>query len=269
MSMPDVQSRNDDRGVDIAEVGICNLQYPMVVETRDGLEAQGTVGSFSMAVSLASTVRGTHMSRFVEVLRENHHEPLSAEDLKQVAKALRSRLDAREARIEVFFPYFIPVQAPVSKEQSLLQVQAGFVAHAGRATIVKVEIPCTTLCPCSKEISENGAHSQRSIVSIHITTRGTERVWFEDLYEMVAKASSSPVYPLLKRPDEKSVTESAYNNPKFVEDIVRDLTLLLRDDERVAEFRVRSTNQESIHAHDAYALVVGHTQTLFDELETK
>lgn len=251
--MQDIQNQKDDRNIPIDQVGVKDLSYPIVLLDREN-EIQRTVASINMYVNLPHDFRGTHMSRFVEILNE-HHKHLKIDTIGQVLRRMKKKLDAEESHIEMFFPYFQEKEAPVSKAKSLTEYQCSFAGKLDDKIdiVLGVKVPVTTLCPCSKEISKQGAHNQRSYISIQI--RYNALVWIEELIEMAERAASSPVYSLLKREDEKFVTEAAYKNPKFVEDIVRNLALELNDDDRIYWYKVESENFESIHNHSAYALI--------------
>lgn len=250
---PDVQSMADEREVTINRVGVKNIRYPIVVEDRAN-HTQNTVAWIDMFVELSSTERGTHMSRFLEILNRYHRENLITK-LPYFLTDVKSTLQASAAYVKLDFPYFIEKSAPVSGSKSLLgydcEFDASFVEEY--KLVIGVKVPVTTLCPCSKEISDRGAHNQRSYVKVEVLM--AEFIWLEELIELVESSASCEVYPILKRRDEKYVTEKAYDNPRFVEDIVREVTLKLRSDKRISEFKVESVNQESIHDHDAYAMV--------------
>lgn len=257
----DVQSQADHRQVPIDRVGVTDLRYPIVVLDRRQ-ERQQTTASLTMSVSLPHHFKGTHMSRFIEVLSE-HCGELTMRTLPLLLGELRRRLEAETARIEVTFPYFLERSAPVSGATALMDYECGFVGEVNCVSddfVLVVRVPVTSLCPCSKSISDYGAHNQRGTVSMEVRSeRGDDGrprlIWIEELIEMAESCASSPVYPLLKRPDERHVTMQAYDRPVFVEDIVRGLALRLQRDERVASFRVRAVNQESIHNHNAFAEV--------------
>ena len=249
----DIQSQKDYRQVAIDKVGVKNIKYPIVVEDRR-FKTQNTVALIDMFVDLPQEHRGTHMSRFLEVLNSYHKENL-IDSLEALLGDVKRQLNSQKAYIRIRFPYFIEKVAPVSKITSLLDYECVFEACLTDVYEFKlgVTVPITTLCPCSKEISAYGAHNQRSYVTVTVLYNAF--VWIEELVDIVEKVASSEIYPLLKRPDEKYVTERAFNNPAFVEDIVRDVTLVLRDDERIVWYRVESENMESIHNHGAYACV--------------
>lgn len=250
----DVQNSPDLRHLPIDKVGIKDIRHPVVVKDRSqGL--QHTIASFNMYVELPHNFKGTHMSRFVEILNSDAHE-ISVESFKDMLTEMSRRLEADTGHIEMSFPYFINKAAPVSGVKSLMDYQVTFIGEIrGNRHImnIKVVVPVTSLCPCSKEISQYGAHNQRSHVTL--TVRTNTFVWVEDLIDLVEKQASCELYGLLKRPDEKYVTEHAYDNPKFVEDMVRDVAAVMNDDERIDAYVVESENFESIHNHSAYALI--------------
>ena len=252
--IPDVQSSADVRRLAIDRVGIKAIRHPVKVKERGGA-VQHTIANFNMYVGLPHQFKGTHMSRFVEILNA-HEREISVETFQVMLGEMVDRLEARSGVIEMTFPYFVNKAAPVSGVKSLLDYEVTFtgeIREGKKHFTMKVVIPVTSLCPCSKEISAYGAHNQRSHVTIAARTRGF--VWIEELVEIVERQASSELYGLLKRPDEKFVTERAYDNPKFVEDMVRDVAAELNADERVEWYVVESENFESIHNHSAYALI--------------
>ena len=250
--MPDVQGSQDDRMVAIDRVGVKEVVYPMRLATRDGGE-QTTVATISMYVALPQEKKGTHMSRFLEVLNEHQCSPFSPEDIPRITQAIKERLNAQEAHFEATFTYFIEKPAPVTGQKGLMnyEVTLACTASTDEDFVMTVAAPATSLCPCSKEISEYGAHNQRCRIEAAVRTEGF--MWIEDLVEQLESAASHPVYAVLKRPDEKYVTEKAFENPKFVEDIIRDLAITLNRDDRVVQYSISSENFESIHSHNAYA----------------
>ena len=250
--MPDVQALPDTRQVPIDRVGVKEVTYPMRLHTRGGGE-QHTVAKINMYVALPHCQKGTHMSRFLEVLNEHTGEPVCPERIPEITKAIRERLEAKEAHFEAEFTYFINKPAPVTGQMGLMNYEVKFACTANGETdfVMSVAAPAQSLCPCSKEISEYGAHNQRCRIAAEVRTGSM--MWIEDLVEHLEAAASVPVFAVLKRPDEKWVTEKAYENPKFVEDIVRDLATRLEDDARVEWFSINSENYESIHSHNAYA----------------
>ncbi len=259
LMLPDIQGSPDHRDVAINQVGVRGLRYPLRLLDAAG-DTHATVATVTMTVGLPPTVKGTHMSRFVEIM-EAQDAPMSLIDMKALFNRMRNRLEATSGRIEFQFPYFIRKQAPVSGVTSLIDIDAGITLNSSmneRADVtLKVVVPVTSLCPCSKEISEYGAHNQRSHITIHATLRNDAELNLEDLVRMAEEEASCEVFGLLKRPDEKWVTERAYDNPKFVEDLVRDIALRLKGESRISHWTVSSENFESIHNHSAYALIEG------------
>lgn len=253
-TMPDVQSLADDRRVAIDRVGVKDVTYPLRLHTREGGE-QTTVAAINMYVALPHHQKGTHMSRFLEVLNEQTCEPVCPERIPVIARAIRERLEAHEAHFEAEFTYFIAKRAPVTGAPGLMDYRVRFACTANGETdfVMTVSAPAASLCPCSKEISEYGAHNQRCRIEASVRTNAM--MWIEDLAELLEQAASAPVFAVLKRPDEKWVTEHAYDNPKFVEDMVRDVAALLNAENRIDAYVVESENFESIHNHSAYALI--------------
>lgn len=253
MNIPDIQAQADHRRINIDKVGLKSLRYPILVEDREN-QVQHTVADLNIYVELPHHRRGTHMSRFVEILN-HYHQDMIIKQLDRFLKELKSVMRAEAAYVDISFPYFIRKTAPVSGISSLMSYDCFFNAALGDTyeLWIGVVVPVTTLCPCSKEISSYGAHNQRSHITIKLCY--SEFVWLEELIAVAESAASCEIYPLLKRPDEKYVTERAYNNPRFVEDIVREITQILKADHRVTQFYVEADSFESIHAHNAYALV--------------
>ncbi len=253
-AIPDIQSTVDDRHIAIQRVGIKGLRYPVSVRLRDG-QVHPTIAQVAADVALPAEKKGTHMSRFVELL-EAMPDPLDSSAFAELAKTMLHRLAATAGRLEFGFTLFLRKTAPVSGVQSLLDYEAGWIAEArgDRVKLVaKVLVPVKSLCPCSKEISDYGAHNQRSHVTI--TAELLEPVALEELIRVAEDEASSEIWGLLKRPDEKYVTEHAYDNPKFVEDLVRDVAARLNADARIGHYVVEAENFESIHNHSAYALI--------------
>lgn len=250
----DVQGRADTRRVPINKVGVKDIYHPVRVKDRSGGE-QHTVASFNMYVNLPHDFKGTHMSRFLEILNR-HEREITIATFKDMLTEMTERLDAEKGHIEMSFPYFVSKKAPVSGVESLMDYQATLIGerrHGQNQMKIKVVVPVTSLCPCSKGISDYGAHNQRSHITIEARVQGF--VWIEEIIDIAEQEASCDLYGILKRPDEKYVTERAYENPKFVEDIVRDVAVRLNADERIREYVVESENFESIHNHSAYALV--------------
>jgi GTP cyclohydrolase I len=253
-TIPDVQGSADSRHLAINRVGIKDIHHPVVVKDRAN-GAQRTIARFNMYVHLPQHFKGTHMSRFVYILN-NHEREISINSFKDMLHEMIEMLEADAGVIEMSFPYFINKTAPVSGVQSLMDYEVtliGEIADGEIQTQIKVVVPVTSLCPCSKKISDYGAHNQRSHVTI--TAHVNEFVWIEELIDIVEQTASCELYGLLKRPDEKYVTEKAYDNPKFVEDMVRDVAAKLNRDKRIRKYVVESENFESIHNHSAYALI--------------
>ncbi|MCL4195917.1 MAG: GTP cyclohydrolase I FolE2 [Phycisphaerales bacterium] len=249
--MADVQSLADSRRLAIDKVGVKNVVYPITLRTPCG-KPQTTVATIDMYVSLPHDRKGTHMSRFLEALNE-HRDCIRPEQIITMCQDLRERLDAKEAHVRVEFTYFIEKLAPVSKQPGLMDYRVTFecASNGFDDFVMKVAAPAASLCPCSKEISRYGAHNQRCEITAEVRFQG--QLWIEDVVGILEKAASSELYSILKRPDEKFVTEAAYESPKFVEDIVRDAATALNRDDRIVWYRVRSENFESIHNHNAYA----------------
>ena len=253
-SIADVQASADSRRIAIDKVGIKDIRHPVRVRDRTDGE-QHTVATFNMYVYLPHNFKGTHMSRFVQILN-SHEKEISVHSFKEMLREMAGRLESEKGHIEMRFPYFVNKKAPISGVQSLLDYDVTFVGEIrdGKPTMyIKVVVPVTSLCPCSKEISEYGAHNQRSHVTVQVRNRGF--IWIEEIIDLVENEASCQLYGLLKRPDEKYVTERAYDNPKFVEDVVRDVAMKLNSDDRVGAYIVESENFESIHNHSAYALI--------------
>lgn len=259
--LKDVQGEQDIRKVPLKHVGIKNLHWPIIVKDKTkGI--QHTVAEITMAVDLPHDLRGTHMSRFVECL-QNLGE-VSPAALEKILDNLKDRLSSEKAMMEMEFTYFITKTAPISKQEALLDLNCRYRAEKGEKfeLYVCVEVPIHTLCPCSKEISCYGAHNQRAVAKLEVRTK--ELVWIEELVTMAESGASSPIYPLLKRPDEKFVTEHAYENPRFVEDAVREIAISLENDVRIKWYKVTVESIESIHNHSAFACVEKQSETKAD-----
>ena len=249
----DVQGRADTRRLPINRVGIKDIRHPVRVKDRSAGE-QHTIATFNMYVSLPHNFKGTHMSRFVEILHGERE--ISVESFSAMLEKMTSRLEADTGHIEMSFPFFVMKKAPVSGVESLMDYHASLIGERrdGKTEMwVQVVVPVTSLCPCSKKIADYGAHNQRSHVTIKARLRS--HMWIEEIIGIAESEASSELYGILKRPDEKYVTERAYDNPKFVEDMVRDLAARLNADDRIAAYTVESENFESIHNHSAYALI--------------
>ena len=255
-AIADVQSSPDQRNMPINQVGIKDLHFPLQIQSAEGV--QHTIARIGMTVALPALQKGTHMSRFVALMEERQHLVLDFTSLHQLTLDMLERLDAQAGRINISFPFFRKKAAPVSGITSFLDYAVtwqGEVSASGEYSHqIKVLVPVTSLCPCSKEISQYGAHNQRSHVTVTLTCHKQE-VSIEEIIDLVENKASCQLYGLLKRPDEKYVTEHAYENPKFVEDMVRDIAVALKNDPRIDRFSVESENFESIHNHSAYALI--------------
>lgn len=254
--LADIQNTPDTRRIPIDRVGVRNLRHPVRVRDRAGGE-QATVATFTMNVSLPHDFKGTHMSRFVEVLNEEAGA-ISVETFLAMPRRVAERLHAGYSHVEMEFPYFMKKSAPVTGAVGVMDYEVAFVGEMspdGSLQSVRVQVPITSLCPCSKEISDRGAHNQRGHVTVRIEMK--RFIWIEEIIELVEEAASCDLFGVLKRPDEKFVTERAYDNPKFVEDIARDVALRLNADDRIGRYRVEVENFESIHNHNAYAEIVG------------
>ncbi|NJD91059.1 MAG: GTP cyclohydrolase I FolE2 [Geobacter sp.] len=251
--IPDIQKSGDSRNIAIDKVGVKDISYPIVVMDKQK-KFQHTIARINMYVDLPHHFKGTHMSRFIEILN-SYREEIALDKLETILLEMKKKLGASVAHLKMEFPYFIEKKAPVSKAKSLMEYTCTFDARMadGFDFTLGIKVPVTSLCPCSKELSEYGAHNQRSIISVKI--RYSSFIWIEELAAMIESCGSSPVYSLLKRVDEKYVTEKAYENPKFVEDIVREVTEKLTEDQRISWFRVEAENFESIHKHSAYASI--------------
>lgn len=251
--LADVQAELDDRNLTIDWVGVKDLSYPITVLDRER-GTQQTIGSVNMLVQLDAVSKGTHMSRFVEIL-ERHRQEITFRSVQAMLREMRERLETRRARVEVSFPYFVTKRAPISGAPALVGYDCKMLGWSGRRERLhlQVTVPVTTLCPCSKEISDSGAHNQRGEVTVQVRMRSL--LWIEELIETVEQCASCEVYSLLKRPDEKFVTEKAYQNPVFVEDLVRDITTKLMTREEIEFLAVEAETLESIHDHNAYAFL--------------
>ena len=249
----DVQARADTRQLPINRVGIKEIRHPVRVKDRSAGE-QHTIATFNMYVSLPHNFKGTHMSRFVEILHTERE--ISVESFRKMLETMTGRLEADAGHVEMNFPFFVMKKAPVSGVESLMDYHATLIGERkdGHTEMwVRVVVPVTSLCPCSKKISDYGAHNQRSHVTI--TAKLRSHMWIEELIEIAESEASCELYGILKRPDEKYVTERAYDNPKFVEDMVRDVATRLNKEDRIGAYVVESENFESIHNHSAYAQI--------------
>ena len=253
--MKDVQNSQDNRNVDIQKVGIKHVELPLVVQRKNKSD-KVVYAKARVCVSLPRNYKGTHMSRFVEVLNEWRSKKLLGVDIRGCLEEVVKRLDAQCGELEFDFKYFVDKQAPVSNLSAPMCYDCSFEGRIDNGQykfVLGVKVPVTTLCPCSKEISEYGAHNQRAIISVKVSYDETEQIWLEDLIELIESCASCPVHPLLKRQDEKYVTEKAWENPKFVEDVLRDTVVKLRENSTIKEFEVDCEAFESIHNHSAWA----------------
>ena len=253
--LTDTQNELDDRQIAIDRVGVKALRFPLQVRNKDG-STQRTVATTALAVDLPHHFKGTHMSRFVEVLN-SHGNCLDVREMTAIPEELLGRLEARKAHVEFRFPFFRSKPAPVTQISGVMDYEVAFEAESdiegNHDFILTVIVPVATLCPCSKAISDRGAHNQRGTVTYSV--RFKEPIWIEDLIDLVETSASCELYSVLKRPDEKAVTERAYDNPVFVEDLVRNVAARSNAQENIIWYRVEAENYESIHNHNAYAVV--------------
>ncbi|MEX0653655.1 MAG: GTP cyclohydrolase FolE2 [Phycisphaeraceae bacterium] len=261
--MPDVQGSYDARNIPINKVGVKDIRYPITLHCPATGGVQHTIAQVNMYVGLPHYQKGTHMSRFLEVLNK-HHESVRSDQVMDICHDMKHRLEAEEAHLELHFPYFIDKKAPVTGQLGKIDVEVSFEGTSGVAGqpdseaedfILSIKVPATSLCPCSKEISAYGAHNQRCEMEVRVRFAPGQSMWIEELFDIVEQQASTQVFAVLKRPDEKYVTEAAYDNPKFVEDIVRDLAVALDREDRIIWYQVNSENFESIHNHNAYAFI--------------
>jgi GTP cyclohydrolase I len=258
--MEDVQGSLDTREIPINRVGIKDISHPITVQNRDGSQS-ASIATFSMSVSLPHDQKGTHMSRFLEILNETE-TVISAKHFHRLLQDMVQRLEAESGYVEMQFPYFIEKTAPVSGVKSLMDYQVnlmGQIENGHLDSTLEVTIPVKSLCPCSKKISEYGAHNQRSHITVGINC--SSKLWLNELIKSVEEQASAELFAILKRPDEKFITEQAYNNPKFVEDVVRDVANVFDSNDKIARYYVHAENFESIHNHSAFA-VIEHDKTL-------
>ncbi len=258
--MPDVQSTRDERALPIEQVGIRGVRHPLTIRTKAG--SFPSVGNFEMDVALPAHVKGTHMSRFMAILQKQD-EAIDSASVVSMVREMLPLLDASEGRIQFTYTHFVKKAAPVSGVESLMDYEVTWMAKGKKNTadLIDVElhlralVPVMSLCPCSKEISDFGAHNQRSHVTMTVALAPQTKMTVEDLVAAAESEASSELWGLLKRPDEKWVTEHSYSNPKFVEDLVRDVAGQLKADERILSFTVEAENFESIHNHSAFAKI--------------
>lgn len=252
--LPDTQSKKDTRKIPIDRVGIKNLKYPIIVKDRDRGN-QHTIATISMTVDLPMDFKGTHMSRFVEILEAEKNE-IYIDSIFSILEKIKKKLNAVSSHIELSFPYFRQKTAPISRKKSLMDYKIRFnalIIDNRKDLILTVKVPVTTLCPCSKSIAKYGAHNQRGEATVSIRFNG--EFWIEELIDIIESSASSELIALLKREDEKFVTEKAYENPVFVEDLVRNIAIKLKKDSRIIWYHIEAENYESIHSHNAYAMI--------------
>ena len=259
--MIDVQNQKDKRNISIQKVGVKDVEIPLKIQrkpTSNKPDSAIVYAKVKMSVGLPSQYKGTHMSRFIEILNDYRKEALSIDDIERILFDLKKRLNATTSYLKFNFKYFIEKTAPKSKNKSLMCYDCAFEGDVDEENNFKLfletKVPLTTLCPCSKEISDYGAHNQRAIVKVRITYDNDKNIWLEDLIKDIESCASCEIYPLLKREDEKFVTESAYNNPKFVEDIIRDVVIKMEDNDIIQYYKIEVEAQESIHTHNAWAM---------------
>lgn len=264
-SLKDVQNRSDHRGIAIQKVGVNDVHLPFCIKGKNEA-TQNVLAKIKFTVDLSKEYKGTHMSRFLEILSDWNHKPIAAADLEGILNAALEKLEAQSVFLQIDFKYFIRKQAPISRRESVLDLNCSFIAqkilNQKMEFILGINVPFTSLCPCSKEISNYGAHNQRGLMRVKLKLPVESVPWIEDLAELLEAQACCPVYPLLKREDEKFVTERAYENPKFVEDVLRDLVIVLRQIDGVLWFSAECENYESIHNHTAYA---SHVETMMEE----
>ncbi|MBI5238598.1 MAG: GTP cyclohydrolase I FolE2 [Deltaproteobacteria bacterium] len=253
--LKDIQAGPDIRRIPIDKVGVKDIRYPIVVLDKKN-KYQHTIASIGMYVDLPHQFKGTHMSRFIEILNE-HRREITVKNFPEILRKMKQRFNASIAHLELEFPYFIEKTAPVSRSKGLMEYKCGYTGRLSadglKDFVLEVAVPVTTLCPCSKEISERGAHNQRGTVRVALRFKGF--VWIEDIVRSIESSASAPVYSLLKRDDEKHVTEAAYDRPMFVEDVVREVALKLERLKKISWARIEAENYESIHNHSAYASI--------------
>jgi GTP cyclohydrolase I len=262
LKLTDKQNEPDFRGLPIQKVGVKGVRFPIQVLDRARI-MQDTIATIGLYVDLPKHFKGTHMSRFIEVLNE-HGRIIHVDSIPDILRAIQNKFKSESAYINIEFPYFITKKAPVSGIESLMDYRAGFIASVSGSKIdfvLEVTVPVATVCPCSKAISSAGAHNQRGLVTVQV--RYSNTVWIEELIETVETSASSGLYALLKREDEKAVTESAFNNPVFVEDLVRNVAFKLKADSRISWFKIEAETFESIHNHNAYACIESDSKPVF------
>ena len=254
-TLKDIQNLEDTRGIDIQKVGIKDVELPLIIQRKNDTD-QVVSARARMSVSLPKNYKGTHMSRFMEVIDDWLVKNLLGVDIKGILKDFQKKLDAKSAHVRFNFKYFVKKEAPISKAQSVMGYDCSFEGNINDGDyefLLGVKVPVTTLCPCSKEISKYSAHNQRAIIKIVVSYDEKDHIWIEDLIQLAESCGSCELYPILKRKDEKFVTEKAYENPKFVEDVIRDVILKLKENKVIKSFEVECEAFESIHNHSAWA----------------
>lgn len=258
--MKDVQNQKDLRNIPLQKVGVRDVEIPLKIERKTSTDTPSlevVYAKAKMSVSLPAQYKGTHMSRFIEILNDYQNESLLSTDIEHLLNSAKKKLDAKSAYLKLSFKYFLKKQAPVSKLASLMCYDCAFEGEIDEEDDFKffliVSVPITTLCPCSKEISDFGAHNQRACLKIKVSYDNDKHIWLEDLIALAENCASCEIYPLLKREDEKFVTEKAYQNPRFVEDAIREICTKLNENDVVNFYEVEMTAYESIHAHNAWA----------------
>ncbi len=251
--LKDVQNEPDERMLEIQKVGIKGIKYPIYVLDKLN-KYQHTIATIEMGVDLPHHFKGTHMSRFIEIIN-SYRKGIAVKNFKDILLAIKNKLHAKSSHLTIQFPYFIEKKAPISKSKSLMSYNCTFSGTLGETFdfFLEVNVPITTVCPCSKSISKEGAHNQRGNVKVKIRADGF--IWIEDIIEIIESSASCDIYAILKRADEKYVTEKAFSNPMFVEDVVREVSLKLMEDKKIIWFSVEAENFESIHNHNAYAYI--------------
>lgn len=254
IKLTDVQKQEDLRNINLQKVGVKDVEIPLIIQ-RKNAENQTVYAKAKMSVALPKEYKGTHMSRFIEILNDFRQKNILGIDIQAILKSMCEKLDAKSAYLKFDFKYFIKKEAPVSKLASLMSYDCffeGTLDHDDYKFYIGAKVPVATLCPCSKEISNFGAHNQRALVKVKISYPTDEIVWLEDLIKTVESCASIELYPLLKRQDEKFVTENAYDNPKFVEDVMRDIVVKFSKDELIKSYEIEIEALESIHNHNAW-----------------
>ena len=261
--MKDIQNFHDTRNIIIDRVGVSGLVMPLLIKQQNNF-IQTVTAKIDMFIKLSANKKGTHMSRFVEIMEEFKHTPFDIKTAENILNTMQQQLVSNTSHLKVFFTYFVTKNSPISNKKASLNYKCKIIAISNDEDnrkkftyLMKVWVPISLLCPCSKEISNNGAHNQRGIATVTINTN--KHIFFEELIAILESSGSCEVYPILKRADEKFVTEEAYDNPKFVEDVVRELSLKLSNEKKFSAFKITCKSYESIHNHNAFAEINNHT----------